>query len=241
MPVKKMILKLLRLAGYDLVRWHEALDDKFFFFRNFDVRTVVDIGANRGQFAVTALRYFPKATVYSFEPLPAAFSALGEVSRQDPRIKPFNLAVSDRSGEQTIFLHSDRDDASSFLKSTETYERQFGHSRRQEEVVVKTETLDGLGASVLKDAPGEMLVKMDVQGFENRVIAGGRAFLPKASLCVAEISLVPLYEGQATFKDILEAMDGMGFDYAGNFDQVRGQDGRVIYLDALFLKRRIGD
>jgi len=238
MGIKRIISGMFRALGYDLVRWNKALDDKFFVFNGFDIRTVVDIGANRGQFAGTALRYFPKAIVYSFEPLPDAFTGLREAARRDSRIRPFNLALSDSSGERRIYLHKDRDDASSFLKSTETYEKRYGDSRPQEEVVVKTVTLDEVGKSELKEVEEDILVKMDVQGFENKVITGGRNFLPRAALCVLEISLIPLYDGQASSKEIFLAMDELGFDYSGNLDQVRDREGRVVYLDALFIKRK---
>ncbi len=82
----------------------------------------------------------------------------------------------------------------------------------------------------------EILIKIDVQGFERRVIEGGKALLSQAAACILEISLQPLYEDQPTFMDICRLMDGLGLEYAGNILQVYDEKARVIFLDALFTK-----
>ena len=82
----------------------------------------------------------------------------------------------------------------------------------------------------------EMLVKMDVQGFEDRVIKGGKETLRKALACILEVSLHPLYEGQPSFMDLCRQMEKLGFQYAGNILQIYDNDGSIVYIDALFKK-----
>jgi hypothetical protein len=51
-----------------------------------------------------------------------------------------------------------------------------------------------------------------------------------------EVCLDPLYEEQAKFLEIAQLLQEAKFRYAGNLDQVYGEDGRVVFLDAVFLR-----
>src|SRR5687768_15429271 len=41
-----------------------------------NIRTILDVGANVGQFAILAHEVFPSAKIFSFEPLPECFEVL---------------------------------------------------------------------------------------------------------------------------------------------------------------------
>jgi hypothetical protein len=82
----------------------------------------------------------------------------------------------------------------------------------------------------------DVLVKLDVQGYEDRVIKGGCATLARARACIVEANIEALYEGQARFPDLLLAMGELGFRYSGNLDQTYDDDGQVVYFDAVFTR-----
>ena len=48
-----------------------------------------------------------------------------------------------------------------------------------------------------------------------------------------------LYEGQATFKDIVLLLQDLGYSYAGNLNQTYADDGHVIYIDAIFVSKSL--
>ena len=79
--------------------------------------------------------------------------------------------------------------------------------------------------------------KLDVQGYEDRVIAGGSKIFATATACILEVCLDSLYEGQAGFLKLLTMLDALGYRYVGNLDQAYGEDGHCIFLDAVFLRR----
>src|SRR5258706_12622244 len=60
--------------------------------------TVLDIGANNGQFAADIFRVFPGVTVYSFEPITECYERLLLMREQQPTLHPIQLALSDRDG-----------------------------------------------------------------------------------------------------------------------------------------------
>ncbi len=87
------------------------------------------------------------------------------------------------------------------------------------------------------DALDDILVKLDVQGYEDRVIRGAQNIFQRAKVCVLEVSLDPLYSRQASFKDIFLLLDSLRFRYAGNLSQIYGDDGHVVFFDAVFVKQ----
>jgi len=58
--------------------------------------TVIDIGAHTGNMSVAYSLFANK--VFSFEPNPATFEVLAKNSQLNPKIQPFNYAVSDEEG-----------------------------------------------------------------------------------------------------------------------------------------------
>ena len=61
--------------------------------------TILDVGANIGQFAVAATLYFPGAKIYSFEPVPDVFKVLQENINKNPKIQAFNCALGNHHGQ----------------------------------------------------------------------------------------------------------------------------------------------
>jgi len=97
-------------------------------------------------------------------------------------------------------------------------------------------TLDNAIDQLNMSLVSEMLIKLDVQGYEDRVIMGGKRTFATAKACILEICLDKLYGDQADFKEITELLYELGFKYAGNLNQIPADDGHVIYIDAVFVK-----
>jgi hypothetical protein len=96
--------------------------------------------------------------------------------------------------------------------------------------------LDDIAPALTPAISGGLLLKIDVQGFEDRVIRGGRKTIAQAEAVIVEVQNAYLYDGQPTFRDIFMELDALGFAFSGVLDQHTGTDGRVLYYDAIFLK-----
>ena len=235
--LKNLIKAGFNHAGFDLVRRKNSPRLTLLGLQSRSIRTVIDIGANTGQFAKQITHFFPESKIYCFEPLPQSFAELSEWAKsQNGRVVPFNLAIGEKAGEAEMFLHEDHHTSSSLLSTTKLNEQYYPFTKNQKRIVVRQTTLDQALDEVKAVFPSEILIKLDVQGYEARVIAGGHKSFAKASACILEVCLDSLYEGQASFNELLLMLDELGYRYVGNLDQTYGEDGHCIFLDAVFLR-----
>ena len=194
---------------------------------------VYDIGAASG----IASRCFAKLSnvraVHSFEPIPSAFAELMEHTRQYPQIKQYNIALGDENCDMNMHVIEGSRDSSSLLTIKQLHKTEFPkYSYKEHPEKVKVVQLDDFVKE--NDLPLPNVVKIDVQGYEDRVFLGGRQTIGKSDFCILEISLEPLYENSPLFDDIYQRMREMGFKLIGVGGSLRGASGRHMQLDGIF-------
>ena len=131
------------------------------------IRTVLDIGANTGQFTCTMHALLPETTIYAFEPQADTFETLKENVSNSPELHAIHTAVGDEIGE-TVFHKNTFAQSSSVLPMTDLHKVAFPWATESTEVRVPITTLDAI-QDVLELVPA-VLIKIDVQGFEDRVL-----------------------------------------------------------------------
>jgi FkbM family methyltransferase len=204
---------------------------------NLRPRTVLDIGANVGRFAITARKLFPTAHIYSFEPLADCLAEAERVMHGDRMFTGINIALGVERGQAT-FQRNNASPSSSFLKVTHAHTAAFPGTDQTTETTVSMDALDNVAEGLKLTLP--LLVKIDVQGFENQVLRGGEKTIRQAAVILVETSFETLYEGQALFEDIHQRLKSWGFDFRGNLDQSYAPtDGRLLQADSLFVKQGV--
>lgn len=126
---------------------------------------ILDVGANTGIFTLVAATANPRAKVVSFEPVPSVFRKLDEHVRLNQlggRCELHQKAVGDSNGIVKFHIPSDEIPLSASF-NLEGFRGVGGHI---EEVPVAT--ID----SICADGPPVELAKIDVEGFEDRALAG---------------------------------------------------------------------
>ena len=202
-------------------------------------RTVLDIGACGGELAERELlAAFPDAAIHCFEPHPRNFERLEKVARRHQRVHAYPLALGDTNGIADIQFNPGSPSSSSLLHQTDRNVELFPFLEETQATPVQQCRLDDWAIEAGRVLEGPLVIKMDVQGFEARVIEGGRETFARADGVVLEVSLAQLYEGQPTFEELHAILASLGFRFAGTRDQFFGQQGEVIYLDACFLRER---
>jgi FkbM family methyltransferase len=235
--VKRSLRKIFNDAGYEIVNIKVAQAEnekrRWAWLRSANFGTVLDIGANVGQFAGLIQKYLPDASLYSFEPIPECYNALVLKMKSHTNFKSFNLALGDLDGETDFFV-SEFSPSSSLLPMGKLHRELFPETASSVIRPVTIARLDSLANQIVVN--GNLLIKMDVQGAEDKIIRGGIEFFKRANAVLTEISYESMYVGQPLFRDIHSMLDELGFRFSGTmFQQIRPSDQLPIYGDALFV------
>ncbi len=204
--------------------------------RSLNCECIVDIGANRGQFTLISRRVFPKARIYSFEPLEEPAKIFKQIFDKDPEIYLFPYAIGKAKTTAAIHVTKD-DDSSSLLPITKTQSNMFPGATEKETRQVLVSPLSQLidPASI----PSASLLKIDVQGYELDVLQGCEDVLQKFSHLYIECSFIELYEGQALAHQIIAWLEQRNFILSGIHNLYYGKNGMAIQADFLFSKNKI--
>jgi len=196
--------------------------------------SVIDVGANAGQFSVAASKEFRHADIYPIEPDPRTAKKLRHNLEPKLAANIIRKAVGERDGSITFNVNSDSQ-VSSILPLGDDRQRAFPKSVVMQQISVPLATLDSLFGDIPLAKP--ILLKIDVQGYEDQVISGAANFLASVSWIVMEVSCARLYEGEQDFMAIIKLMASHGFRFVRplNFHQA-GKNSDIIEMDALFEK-----
>lgn len=174
------------------------------------IDTILDVGANTGQFGEMLRSAGYNGRIISFEPLSTARTILSANSRKDPNwiIAP-QAAIGAQDGEIELNI-AGNSASSSVLSMLDTHTTAAPQSAYVNKEKVPLRTLDTLAAKYIRP-DSTLFIKVDTQGYEDRVISGAPLIMSRAVGIQLEVSLVPLYEGQMLYDDIMRIVLGMGF------------------------------
>src|SRR5829696_5341085 len=233
--LRTIVKRPLNLLGLDLVRFNPRYSlGEYAYVASLDIRTVIDVGAHTGEFARMIKTILPKASIFSFEPLQEEFKSLQQQMQNGAGFMAFNCAVGDRN--ETVEIHrSSYAQSSSLRQMTQLHKDAFPVSASHTAETVQVKRLDDvLQGFELKP---EILIKIDVQGYEDKVIAGAADTIDKAKAIIVEVSFRELYEGQPLFETIFGMLSGKRFKYMGSLYQLLSPiDGAPLQADALFVR-----
>lgn len=200
-----------------------------------DVRLIVDVGANRGQFALCARHCFPQSRIVSFEPLAGPAGVCRSLFANDNNFVLHEVAIGPVLGEAIIHL-SARDDSSSLLPISEAQDRFFPGTAETGTAMIHVSPLDACLAEAEIAAPA--LLKLDVQGFELEALKGCESLLDRFTWVYAECSFVELYTGQALADAVIAWLHERGLVLTGVYNMSFDSAGKPIQADFLFARRR---
>ena len=197
-------------------------------------KTIIDIGANRGMFSKTSNYLFNDAKIIAYEPLKECFKELKKLNVVIPSFECYNYAIGNKIEEGKIF-RSEYDYSSSLLKMADLHKKAFPISDKMEIENIQITTLD----KELRDRKlmKPILVKIDVQGYENFVIDGAKEILMDTDIILCELSFYKLYDNQLLFEDITEQLKALNFRFVGSLNEVLHPiNSAILQIDGLFIK-----
>jgi FkbM family methyltransferase len=198
------------------------------------IRTIIDIGANDGSFAEFLNRFFQPAVLHVVEPLPSCQPKLAALKQRIPHMTIHQLALGETPGA-VQFFENEMGPASSLLPVSDVHRQVFPESEHRRISTVQSARLDDV--LPVETLERDIMIKVDVQGVEDRVIRGGRAVFSAARIVLVEMSFVPMYDGQPLFEEVHDLLRECGLRLAGFKNQIE-EPGSARPLFAHCLYRR---
>ncbi len=228
------LLRIIKNKKYlsTLVRCGVApVDEHFNVINKLQLTTVVDVGANRGQFALLVRNCFLDANIFSFEPLKAPAAKYLCVFKNDYKTKLFNVAIG--STNEVLNMHvSKSDDSSSLLPITSKQNELFPGTAEDRIESVHVGLLENyLHADQIKSPS---MLKIDVQGYELEVLSGALSMLSSFDYIYVECSYIELYKGQSLARDVISMLYQNGFSVKGVYNTTYDRNGECVQSDFLF-------
>ncbi len=223
--------------GLDIQKYNKDFNVDHVFskaLRQNGIDLALDVGANIGQFG-SKLRqnYEYQGEIISFEPLDQARGQLEKLAAVDPKwsVKPW--ALGDET-ESNILNISQNSQSSSILGMEHQHIDSCPDSEYFETQEISVKRLDDIYDDLLAHNRN-VLLKLDVQGYEMKALMGAPKALEEIKLVQLEMSIVPLYESELLFEELVAYMRTIGFSlitFEPSFaDPVTGA---LLQVDGLF-------
>jgi FkbM family methyltransferase len=188
-------------------------------------QTIFDVGANVGQTAILLHRFFPGATIHSFEPVPSTYGSLSRNVGHIEAIRPHGVALGavvgvvrmsvDENSETNSVVRSDDPGASSDVSIT---------------------TIDDFSSQT--GIAHIDVLKIDVEGHELQVLEGASSMLRAGRIdCVyVEVGFDSTDLHHTPFETVRACLESHGFVFSGLYEPWRYPDcrGRIAFANALF-------
>lgn len=232
--IHKLFIKYPTLGhlGYEFVRLIKQDGTKRFLFeicsRGFCPKSILDVGANRGEWSRNAKSVFKEADFFLIEPQIEMKPFLDRFCADSVQNKWFLAGAGAELGELTLTIWDDFA-GTSFLReeSKELKEKQ----RR-----VPVTTIDHLIQQ--DEIPIPDLVKIDVQGFEVEVLKGGRSCFGYTEVFILEVSFFRYFSEQPLFHEVVHFMLERGYVMYDVLDLLRRPlDGALGQANVCFVKQ----
>jgi FkbM family methyltransferase len=236
-------LLVIEDLGKSLVRWKCSFPSKNQIYRylawcqlrdtleSAKVNCVLDVGANKGQFAISLRKIGFRGWIISFEPSPDDFAVMSRIMKDDPRWRGHQIALG---GENTVSNFN--------VTLGDTRLSSFLSLRRSDDpvkvVAVELKRLDSIYDELLAGIESPVVfLKMDTQGFDLEVIKGAEGCLGRVEGLLSEIAVEPNYEKMPSYLESLKIYQDLGFRLMGvseiAWDPVRGS---VVEMECLMAR-----
>lgn len=240
--IKLIIKKLLSFFNYRFYKKTIANSSDLQLLKlinSLSINKVFDIGANEGQFGQSIRKGGYKGQIVSFEPLSDAWIELKNNADNDSNwLIHERVAIGNSNGEIKINI-SNNSVSSSVLPMLKQHSSAASDSVYIAEETVPIVTFDSIASQYLNNE-SNIFLKIDTQGFEWEVLEGAKNTLHLVNGVIVELSLVPLYDGQRLWKDIINKLENEGFTlWALQEVFTDPNTGQSLQFDGIFIKNKL--
>ena len=208
-------------------------------FEMYGVDCVIDVGAHEGEYAERLRAGGYEGEIVSFEPVPRAFSELERKAAADDRWSAHRLALGREDGTTTMNVVPGT--LSSIRPATKFGAGRYPRLQEPEEIEVEVRRLDGVLDEVVGGLDGRRpFLKLDTQGFDLDVFAGGGDAIERFVGMQSELALMEIYKGMPRMRQSLRVYEKAGFQIAALYPVSRQtRTGRVLEYDCVMVRAKV--
>jgi FkbM family methyltransferase len=199
-----------------------------------DVDLVIDVGAADGGYGRSLRTFGYTGQIVSFEPLSASFESLSAAIRDDPTWTAHHLALGTEPGQATINIASNSA-SSSFRPMLDSHRAAAPAVDYVAQEAVTVSRLDDVDDEHLTSARHPFL-KVDTQGFEREVLAGGTTVVGRCVGLQLELSFIPLYDGGMLVDEAVAWAYEQGFHLVNIEQGYSAPTGEILQVDGVFFR-----
>lgn len=204
--------------------------------KHFNINTILDVGANTGQYAYYTRKLGYEKHIISFEPISSAFSILEKFAKNDKRWQVENIALGDFDGQIEINI-SLNSQSSSILDMMPEHIKSAPDSVYEGKEKVNIYKLDNIINNYSVELEKTFL-KIDVQGFEEKVLEGAKKALKSIRGLQLELSMIELYKGEILITEMLNVVYDLGFTiYSLEPGFYNKNSGQLLQVDCIFYRK----
>ncbi len=233
--IRRFIHKSIRSTGYSIVPLNRVIPRSAGpnWAEKLNIQTIIDIGSNEGQFILNISKSLPGRKIIAFEPIAGCYRKMLHNTRHLD-VQAFQTGLSDTEGDATIHV-SNNLVSSSLLDMKDLHQNEYPESTFVRQETIRLSRLDTIVANM--SLQKNILIKVDVQGYEEKVISGGEKTFAEAAALIVESIFEPFYEGQWLFDDIYRHFTKAGFRFMGFTEQENSKrTGIPLFADSLFIR-----
>jgi FkbM family methyltransferase len=235
LPLVRAVQSMLRRAGITVTRHSKREPDPIYaLLERYAVDCVFDVGANTGSTGTSLRSIGYDGRIVSFEPVPQFLPELRRRAGADRlwTVEPY--ALGDIDQDAVINVTGSHGGASSFLQMTELVHRHAPDQRVVSQERVPVRRLDSVLENLYPNGD-RLFLKMDVQGYEPRVLAGAGNAIGRIVGIQIEMSLRSTYREETLLPVMLENLAGLGYSLCWIHPTWRdGATGEVFQVDGYF-------
>jgi hypothetical protein len=244
-PLKILLNKILSLSGYKISNLKYIYDSELNLVKSlnfFKIQSIIDVGANEGQFILRLLKKGFYGNVISFEPTTEAYNKL--LLNAKKKRYSFSWKIAERCGlgsdnfSDNIYV-SENSESSSLLKILPKHTNLKPLSKAISTEKINIQKLDNFYKS-FEELQKNIFLKIDTQGYEMEVLKGAKMTLELITALIVEVSLVKLYDNQPSWLEIVNFLKEKNF-IVWSIDRVMGDTntGEIFQLDITFVKKKL--
>jgi len=218
--------------GYEIRKHPAARRQNMFALRGVDL--VLDVGGANGGYGRELRQFGYAGRIVSFEPLANAYAELSANIAKDPSWTARNHALGDEAGEALINVASNST-SSSLLPMQDSHREAEPSVGIVGTETIRVERLDDVVTDIIRPAD-TVFLKVDTQGFERHVLAGGSDTLARSVGLQLELSFVSLYEGGMLANEAISLAYDAGFHLEVIEQGWASPTGQMLQADGIFFR-----